>query len=42
MSLDVKGVSENSGIGFYTNYVYPNIKVRINIKIKSVLSLKER
>jgi hypothetical protein len=42
MSLGVKGVSKNSGVGFYTNYTYPNIKVKTSIKIKSVLSLEER
>jgi hypothetical protein len=42
MSLGVKRLSENSDIGFYMNYIYPNIKVRTSIKIKSVLFLKER
>jgi hypothetical protein len=42
MSLGVKGVSENSDIGFYVNYAYSNIEIRTSIKIKSVLFLKER
>jgi hypothetical protein len=42
MSLGVKGVPENSGVGFYANCTYPNIEVRTSIKTKSVLSLEER
>jgi ABC-type long-subunit fatty acid transport system fused permease/ATPase subunit len=42
MSLNVKRVFKNNNIRFYTNYVYFNIKVRINIKIKNVLPSEKR
>jgi hypothetical protein len=41
-SLRIKGVSENRGIDFYINYIYPNIRVKTSIKTKYILSSEER